>query len=82
MFFLLLGLEYFFAMGRRSARFRRLLEQFLDGVIAACDPEIGLALEGVANVMRLAGVAVMFDDGQDEFIGLIQCGKDLVLGDR
>ena len=65
----------------RSARFRRLLEQLLDGVIAACDSEIGLTLEWFANVMHRAGVAVKFDDGQDEFFRLIQGGKDLVLRD-
>ena len=61
------------ALGR-SARFCRVLEQFLDGVIAACDSEIGFSLEWVANVIHLAGVAVMFDDSQNEFIGLIQGG--------
>src|SRR5690606_10118451 len=44
--------------------------------------EIGLALEGAAQIVDAVGVTVQeLDDGEDEVIGLVEGGEDLVLGD-
>ena len=57
-------------------------QEVVELVVDACDAEIGLALEWVAHVMHRAGIPVMFDDGQDEFIRLIEGSADFAAGDR
>ena len=67
---------------RRSRRLFGAGEQLGEAVVDAGDAEVGLALEGAAQVVDAVGAVLQeLDDGEDVGVGFVERVEDFVAGD-
>lgn len=70
-------------MAQESSRWFGPGQQLSEIVVDARHPEVGLALEGPAQVQSaMLPVVQELHEGEDEVFGLVETGEDFVLGHR